>query len=53
MKVLLVGEFSRLHNSLKEGLETLGHHVVIMGYEDGFKKFPVDFLIEKKWDNGI
>lgn len=53
MKILLVGEFSRLHNSLKEGLEKLGHHVVIMGHNDGFKKFPVDILIEKKWDNGI
>lgn len=53
MKVLLVGEFSRLHNSLKEGLESLGHQVVIIGHNDGFKKFPIDILIEKKWDNGI
>lgn len=53
MKVLLVGEFSRLHNSLKEGLEKLGHQVVIMGHDDGFKKFPIDILIQKKWDNGI
>lgn len=53
MKILLVGEFSRLHNSLKEGLEHLGHQVVIIGHNDGFKKFPVDILIQKKWDNGI
>lgn len=53
MKILLVGEFSRLHNSLKEGLKTLGHQVVIIGHDDGFKKFPVDFLIEKKWDEGV
>jgi hypothetical protein len=53
MKILLVGEFSRLHNSLKEGLENLGHQVVIIGHNDGFKKFPVDILIQKKWDNGI
>jgi glycosyltransferase involved in cell wall biosynthesis len=53
MKILLVGEFSRLHNSLKEGLENLGHQVVIIGHNDGFKKFPVDILIQKKWDLGI
>lgn len=53
MKILLVGEFSRLHNSLKEGLAHLGHEVVIIGHNDGFKQFPVDFLIQKKWDTGI
>jgi Glycosyl transferases group 1 len=53
MKILLVGEFSRLHNSLKEGLENLGHQVVIIGHNDGFKNFPIDILIQKKWDNGI
>lgn len=53
MKILLVGEFSRLHNSLKEGLENLGHHVLIIGHNDGFKKYPVDILLEKKWDHGI
>ena len=31
MKVLLVGEYSRLHNSLKEGLQKLGHEVFIVG----------------------
>ena len=53
MKVLLVGEFSRLHNSLKEGLQELGHEVFIVGNQDGFKDYPVDFPIEKKWDTGF
>ncbi|MGO4817916.1 glycosyltransferase [Flavobacterium sp. W22_SRS_FP1] len=53
MKVLLVGEFSRLHNSLKEGLQELGHEVYIVGHQDGFKNYPIDFPIEKKWDNGF
>ena len=43
MKILLVGEYSRLHNSLKEGLETFGHEVTIIGTGDSFKKFPVDY----------
>lgn len=45
MRILLVGEFSRLHNSLKEGLLALGHEVDIIGTGDDFKKFPVDFSI--------
>ncbi len=46
MRVLLVGEYSRLHNSLKEGLENLGHNVILIGRGDGFKNFPVDINIE-------
>ncbi|MBL0736923.1 glycosyltransferase [Flavobacterium sp. GN10] len=53
MKVLLVGEYSHLHNSLKDGLQALGHEVFIVGRKDGFKNFPVDFVIQKKWDSGL
>lgn len=53
MKVLLVGEYSHLHNSLKDGLQALGHEVFIIGHKDGFKNFPVDFPIQKKWDSGF
>ncbi len=45
MKILLVGEFSRLHNSLKEGLVVLNHDVQIVGTGDDFKAFPVDYSI--------
>ncbi|QXP59911.1 glycosyltransferase [Olleya sp. HaHaR_3_96] len=45
MNILLVGEYSRLHNSLKEGLEALNHKVVIIGSGDGFKSFPVDYKV--------
>ena len=45
MKILLVGEYSRLHNSLKEGLAALGHEVIIVGCGDKFKKFSVDYSI--------
>lgn len=46
MKILLVGEYSRLHNSLKEGLITLGHEVKIIASGDNFKKYDVDYSIE-------
>lgn len=53
MNILLVGEYSRLHNSLKEGLQKLGHNVTILGFNDDFKDFPVDFKLEKKWNEGF
>lgn len=51
MRILLVGEYSRLHNSLKEGLIALGHDVIIIGNGDGFKKYPVDILIDHSFHN--
>jgi glycosyltransferase involved in cell wall biosynthesis len=48
MKILLLGEYSRLHNSLKEGLVALGHEVKIVGTGDKFKMFPVDYSIAAK-----
>src|SRR5690606_36938368 len=43
MQVLLVGEYSRLHNSLKEGLQEFGNDVFLAGMQDSFKKFSTDF----------
>ena len=53
MKILLIGEYSRLHNSLKEGLLYLDNQVFIKGLNDGFKNYDVDFKFQKKWDHGI
>ncbi|WP_298548250.1 glycosyltransferase [uncultured Aquimarina sp.] len=49
MNILLVGEYSRLHNSLKEGLIKNGHQVTIIGNGDLFKKYPVDIDIDGKF----
>lgn len=54
MRILLVGEYSNFHNSLKHGLEFLGHEVTIIGDGDGFKRFPVDIdisndFLERSW----
>ncbi|PRP67240.1 glycosyltransferase [Nonlabens agnitus] len=54
MRILLVGEYSNFHNSLKYGLEFLGHEVTIIGDGDGFKRFPVDInigndFLERSW----
>jgi len=53
MRILLVGEYSRLHNSLKEGLIALGHEVVLISSGDFFKKYPADILLERKYDEGL
>ena len=42
MKILLIGEYSRLHLTLAEGLRTLGHEVVVASDGDGFKNYPRD-----------
>ncbi len=42
MRILLVGEYSRLHNSLKEGLLRLGHEVVLVSTGDQFKNYLAD-----------
>ncbi|WP_288364833.1 glycosyltransferase [uncultured Acinetobacter sp.] len=46
MKILLLGEYSGLHNNLKEGLLELGHDVTLASSLDGFKKFPSDILLD-------
>ena len=48
MRILLVGEYSRFHNSLKEGLVSLGHEVTIIGTGDAFKAYPVDINISPR-----
>ena len=53
MKILLVGEYSRLHNSLKEGLIELGHQVTIIATGDHFKKYPVDIKLNRNFNKGF
>tara|TARA_R110002020_G_scaffold390778_2_gene601230 strand:- start:312 stop:1442 length:1131 start_codon:yes stop_codon:yes gene_type:complete len=48
MKILLVGEYSNLHNTLQEGLQALGHEVTLIGSGDAFKNFPADVDVRGK-----
>jgi|8_EtaG_2_1085327.scaffolds.fasta_scaffold00057_15 hypothetical protein len=45
MKILLIGEFSGVHNNLKKGLVRLGHNVKLAADGDGFKKFSSDIRL--------
>ncbi len=53
MKILLVGEYNSIHYTLKEGLETLGHHVTVVGLGDGFKKRSVDINFRQPYQQGF
>jgi glycosyltransferase involved in cell wall biosynthesis len=53
MKILLIGEYSRLHNSLKEGLVSLGHEVITVASGDHFKKYDVDYFIHSAFFSGF
>ena len=48
MRILLVGEYSNLHNSLKSGLIQAGHQVTLISTGDAFKKFPADVKFSAK-----
>ena len=39
MRILLIGEFSGVHNNLKKGLESLGYSVVLANDGDSYKMF--------------
>lgn len=49
MKILLVGEYSRLHNSLKEGLEIMGHQAVIVSDGDSFKNYGSQYSVRSRY----
>lgn len=49
LKILLLGEFSGLHNNLKSGLCQLGHQAIVAAAGDGFKKIPADIRFEQDW----
>ena len=53
MKILLIGEYSNLHNSLKQGLVKNGHNVVLLGNGDGFKNYDADILVKSSLISSI
>ena len=47
MKILLIGEYSRVHLTLAEGLRSMGHEVVVASAGDGFKNYPRDIDLSR------
>ncbi|MEI6368693.1 MAG: glycosyltransferase [Nostocales cyanobacterium ELA608] len=48
MKILLLGEYSSLHQNLKEGLQKLGHEAIVASDGDGWRKVPCDISLHSK-----
>lgn len=53
MKILLLGEYNSSHYTLKEGLNSLGHEVLVVGLGDGFKKRTVDINLKIYYTTGF
>lgn len=48
MKILLLGEYSNVHNTLAQGLRVLGHEVCVISNGDFWKDFPRDIDVTRK-----
>jgi len=46
MKILLVGEYSGVHNNLKNALVKQGHEVFIAASGDAYRNYPVDINLK-------
>ena len=53
MKILLLGEYNSSHYTLKEGLQKLGHEVLVVGHGDGFKKRKADISFTLNYTQGF
>lgn len=49
MKILLLGDYSSLHENLKEGLQQLGYDVTTASYGDAWKKIDSDINFNSKY----
>lgn len=47
MKILLLGEYSNVHNTLAKGLRTLGHEVTVVSNGDFWKNYPRDIDVAR------
>ena len=48
MKILLLGEYSNVHNTLAQGLRELGHTVPVVSNGDFWKNYPRDIDVSRR-----
>ncbi len=48
MKILLIGEYSNVHNTLAQGLRALGHEVCVISNGDFWKDYPRDIDVTRR-----
>ena len=49
MKILLLGDYSNVHNTLAEGLKALGHDCVVASNGDHWKNYPRDIDLKREF----
>lgn len=49
MRILLLGEYSNLHNTLADGLRCLGHTVMLVSNGDFWKNYPRDIDVSRRY----
>ncbi|MBP7358653.1 MAG: glycosyltransferase family 1 protein [Prevotella sp.] len=49
MKILLIGECSNVHWTLAEGLRKLGHKVTVLSDGNGWRNYPRDISLTRKY----
>ena len=47
MRILLIGEYSNVHNTLAKGLRELGHQVTVASDGDSWKDYPRDIDLKR------
>jgi glycosyltransferase involved in cell wall biosynthesis len=48
MKILLIGEYSNVHNTLAKGMRELGHKVTVASDGDSWKNYPRDIDLKRE-----
>lgn len=51
MKILLLGDYSNVHNTLAKGFRALGHQVTVASDGDGWKDYPRDIDLKRNLDS--
>ena len=51
MRILLLGEYSNVHNTLAQGLRELGHQVTVASDGDSWKDYPRDIDLRRDLDS--
>lgn len=52
MRILLIGEYSNVHNTLAQGLRNLGHEVTVASNGDFWKDYPRDIDLARIREDG-
>ena len=53
MRILFIGEFSNVHNTLAQGLKKLGHEVVVASNGDYWKQYHRDIDLARIHEDGM